>query len=338
MSSLNYLENQIDVADKPTLPGLCFRHYRGTDDLPHMVDIVNGSREADQADYVATLEDMTADYSHLTNCNPATDMIFVEIDGDVVGYGRCWWDDIKADGIRYSLFANLLPQWRGHGIRRAMVRHLQDRLRTISREHPAERRKFFNCWANQGQVTWQQLLEEEGFQAVRYGFDMVRPHLDNIPTMPLPDGIEVRTGTEAEWRAIWEAAREAFRDHWGMPEWPEESFIAWTKYPTFTPELWQVAWDGDEVAGGVLNFIDEAENKEHGRQRGYTETIFVRRPWRRQGVAKALITRSFQILQDAGMEEAALGVDAESPTGALHLYRSLGFKEVKRGVTLQKPL
>ena len=338
MSSLNLIDNDIHVAKVPSVPGLRFRHYRGEEDIPHMVAIVNGSREADQSDYVATLADMTADYSHLSNCDPATDMIFVEIDGNVVGYGRCWWNDIKEDGIRYSFFANLLPQWRGHGIRRTMVHHLQQRIRTISQDHPAEQPKFFNSWANQGQVTWHQLLQEEGFKAVRYGFDMVRPHLNEIPDVAMPEGIEVHTGNADNWRPIWEGAREAFRDHWGMPEWPEESFVAWPKYPTFQPELWQIAWDGDEVAGGVLNFIDEAENKEHDRLRGYTETIFVRRPWRRRGVAKALITRSFQVLKDAGMEEAALGVDAENPTGALQLYRSLGFKEVKRGVTFRKSL
>ena len=44
-------------------------------------------------------------------------------------------------------------------------------------------------------------------QPARYFMMMVRPTLDNIPTLPLAcDGIEVRRGTMAEaWRQIWEA-------------------------------------------------------------------------------------------------------------------------------------
>ena len=41
---------------------------------------------------------------------------------------------------------------------------------------------------------------------------------------------------------------------------------------------------------------------------------------------------------EAGMTEAALGVDAENLSGALHLYRKMGFEEVKRGMTFHKPL
>jgi mycothiol synthase len=139
---------------------------------------------------------------------------------------------------------------------------------------------------------------------------------------------------------IWAAAQEAFRDHWGYSEdeWSFEHLRSWQESPTYDPSLWQIAWDGDQVAGMVQNFIDRAENEEYGRQRGYTEGICVRRPWRRQGLAKALIARSFHLLKGLGMTEAALGVDAQNPNGALQLYKSMGFQIDKRHTTYQKPL
>ena len=88
----------------------------------------------------------------------------------------------------------------------------------------------------------------------------------------------------------------------------------------------------------VLSFIDQEENAEYGRQRGYTETICVRRPWRRQGLARALIARSFLALKERGMTEAALGVDAENLNGALQLYKSMGFGVVKRHATYRKKM
>jgi GNAT superfamily N-acetyltransferase len=338
MSGIEWLENEIEVAAMPAVAGLRFRGFQGASDYPHMVAIVNGSQEADQGERIASVEETTTDYAHLTNCDPFTDMIFAEVSGEVVGYGRCWWQNMVDGSIAYYFFAHLLPAWRKTDIRLAMMRHLKQRLRQIAADHPADKEKFFVNWGRQTETHWTDLLLAEGHKIVRYGLDMVRPNLDNIPDCPIPDSIEIRRGTLAEHRQIWEGAREAFRDHWGMSEWSEENFASWSKYPTFNPDLWQVAWADDEVAGGVLNFIDKKENEEFERLRGYTETIFVRRPWRGQGIAKALIARSFQVLKEAGMTEAALGVDAENLSGALHLYHKMGFAEVKRGMTFHKPL
>jgi ribosomal protein S18 acetylase RimI-like enzyme len=99
-----------------------------------------------------------------------------------------------------------------------------------------------------------------------------------------------------------------------------------------------VAWDAStgEVAGQVQNFVNAEENEQRGVRRGYTEGISVRRPWRRRGLARALLTRSLQMFKEMGMEEAALGVDAQNLSGALNLYESVGFRVEKRHTTYRK--
>jgi len=112
----------------------------------------------------------------------------------------------------------------------------------------------------------------------------------------------------------------------------------------FAPHLWQVAWapsvadsaenpgeraEGDEVAGMVLNRLDEEQNVKYGRKRGWTQDIFVRRPWRRRGLARSLLVRSILMFQEMGMEETALGVDAQNPSGVLQLYESVGYRPVR---------
>ena len=74
------------------------------------------------------------------------------------------------------------------------------------------------------------------------------------------------------------------------------------------------------------------------RLRGYTENISVRRPWRRRGLARALIAASFPLLRARGMTEAALGVDTENLSGALRVYESCGFQSVSRETLYRKPL
>jgi ribosomal protein S18 acetylase RimI-like enzyme len=87
----------------------------------------------------------------------------------------------------------------------------------------------------------------------------------------------------------------------------------------------------------VLNFIDEDENQRYDRARGFTEDICVRRPWRRRGLARALIARSLRVIADAGMTEAALGVDSDNQTGALDLYLGLGYETRWKFFAFRKP-
>jgi ribosomal protein S18 acetylase RimI-like enzyme len=167
---------------------------------------------------------------------------------------------------------------------------------------------------------------------------MVRPCDQLIEIAPLPEGIQVRPVQPEQWRQLWDAAQEAFQDHWGFVPAGEEAYKEWLASPDFRPELFMVAWDGDEVVGQIQNAISENENKEYNRLRGYTEDISVRRPWRRQGVARALLTRSIKMFQEMGMDETELGVDTQNPNGAKGLYAGVGYQELKRFTTYRKLL
>jgi mycothiol synthase len=348
MNAVKEFVDVLVVRDAPAMRSLTWRGFRGEVDYAAMVAVVEGSKAADGLERAESVEDITRGYRHLFNCDPFRDMLFVEVEGQVVGYSRVWWQQERDGPRRYQHFAYLLPEWRGRGMRRAMLRHNEDRLREIAADHAAEAdpggsagadgQPLFEAWAADSETDWAGLLVDEGYEAVRYGFEMVRPNLDEIPDLPLPEGLEVRPARPETYWAIWRAAEEAFRDHWGEPEWQDAWLEEWMEAPTFQPHLWQVAWDGDQVAGMVQNFINHEENAEYARKRGYTEGICVRRPWRRRGLARALIARSFGVLKGQGMTEAALGVDAENPNGALRLYQSMGFREVKRHVTYRKPL
>ncbi len=167
---------------------------------------------------------------------------------------------------------------------------------------------------------------------------MQTPDLDHIPDVPMPEGLEVRPVKPEHYRAIWEATTEAFRDHWGAGDAEEEEFETWINHPLIQPDIWMVAWDGDQVAGSILNYISHDYNARTGRKLGYTETISVRRPWRRRGLARALLARSMQMHKELGMEQTALGVDTENPSGALKLYESMGYMVINKETVYRKKL
>jgi ribosomal protein S18 acetylase RimI-like enzyme len=176
------------------------------------------------------------------------------------------------------------------------------------------------------------MLEHAGYAVARYFFDMLRPSLDEVDVPPMPDGIEIRPiGSDRESiRQLWDADVEAFADHWGGFDASDAAFDRAFADPEADPSLYVVAWDGDEIAGAVTNAIYHEENARFGRKRGWLETVFVRRQWRRRGLGAAIVARALVRQREAGMTEAMLGVDAENPTGALGLYEGLGFEVAQR--------
>src|SRR5689334_20893504 len=77
-------------------------------------------------------------------------------------------------------------------------------------------------------------------------------------------------------------------------------------------DLWVVAWDGDQVAGVVQNWIWPEENETLGVKRGWLEHVSVRRPWRRRGLGRAITKLSLERFREAGMTDAMLGMDTQN--------------------------
>ena len=331
----------IDIADAPAISGLTFRPFLGAEDYPQMVAVVAASAEADKIEMVSTVEDIANDYSHLVNSDPYQDMIFAEINNEVIGYSRGFWRQEDNGPRIYGSTGFLAPAWRRKGIGTSMFHWIENRMRTIAESQAAGETGLFERPVNQGNVGLAAMLEKNNYKPVRYVVEMVRPDLDNIPDFPMPDGLDVRPVLPEHYRAIWDADKEAFRDHWGYSEPGEEEYQAWLDNKTiFQPQLWQIAWDmsTNEIAGQVRTFINTAENEKYNRKRGYTEFISVRRPWRKRGLARALIVRSLRLQKEHGMTESALGADSENISGATRVYEDCGFQVTKRHTIYRKPL
>jgi len=329
----------IQAAVVPEIPGLRFRLFQGEPDYPGMLAVLLSSAAADKIERADTLEDITRNYSRLSNCDPYQDMIMAEMAGELIGYGRGWWWEEIGTGHIYESVGFLAPVWRRKGIGGAMLRWLESRLRDIAAAHPADPARFFQASAQQHATGTAALLESAGYQPTRYFFEMVRPTLEDIPDYPLPAGVEVRPALPEHYRAIWASVDEASQDEWGYSPLTEEDYQRWVAHPRFQPELWQIAWDQADgrVVGHVLTFIDQVENEKFGRKRGYTEGIGVDRAWRRRGLARALIARSLQAQRAAGMRESTLAADSDSTSGVTRLYESCGFQVVQRDAIYRKP-
>jgi ribosomal protein S18 acetylase RimI-like enzyme len=333
MTTTEHQNDTIILKHAHQMPGITFRKFRGEADYQAMAAITNASNQADGEEKLITAEDILNIYTHLDRCDPAKDMIYAEFEGQAVGFGRCgWWKEYNGNYI-YSSFINLHPDFRRDDIPLVMMRYLQDRLLEIAATHPVEVPKYLQVTGSDDAGWHKELMKKLGIDPVRYWIAMTRPCSQPVNITPLPEGIEIRSVSARDYRKVFDTQSEAFRDYWSYIPPTEKDYQRWLEQPTFDPSIWKVAWQGDQIVGQVLNFVDHKENEEFTRKRGYTEAISVRKPWRRQGVARGLLTRSIHMFQEMGMEETALGVDTGNSTGATKLYENVGYKETKRRLT-----
>jgi len=327
--------------DTAKVPGLVLRSYAGEADLPEMVRIQNAEWAADRLGYRETVAEQAAYFAHPSaQFDPARDAVIAEVDGIMVGHARTDWVD-ATDGVReYRSRGAVDPAWRRRGIGHALLVDCERRQRELAASHDSDRPPVFGTWAKELNVGGNVLAERSGYAPARWFFDMERPGLDReLPEIrPLPDGIEVRPVSPDHLRTIWAADVEAFQDHWGGHDESDEALQRFLDSPDHDPSLWVVAWEGDEVVAACINVIYSHENAETGRRRGWLESVFTRRAWRRRGIGGALIDRSLHALAERGMDTAALGVDADNPSGALRLYESHGFAVTERGTAWRKPM
>lgn len=334
----------IEVPNTPDIPGLRFRRSLGSVDFPQMLKVAHRANLADDVDEIDSLEDFTAWYDNLKNTDPEKDLFIAEVDDTIVGYGRTTWAEMSAENeVMYRSFFTLDPEWRNKGIGHAIFPVMLARCDELATQHDDTWAKAYQSFSGKGSTSKTRLLEEFGFEEERFFFTMKADLSKPLLNVSLPEGLEIRPVEPAHYPNIFWALDEAFRDHWGHEDATDEDYKKWVDriktMPSRDPSIWVVAWEGDEVAGMVLNAIFADENKTLERKWGWTDPICVRRPWRKRGLASALIVHSQKIFRDTkGMEFAALGVDTQNANGALGLYERCGYEMYNSFVAYRKKM
>jgi mycothiol synthase len=331
------VDREVDLPGAPPIAGLQFRTFHPDRDYEGLVALIREAHLADGVDWIPTVENLRTEHEHGGEFDPRRDLLLALVDDRIVGASET---NVRTRelGPSHHVEGWVSPAFRRRGLGRALLHWAEARAREVALVDGRTGERSLASWPDEAQAGAVALYESEGYVIVRYGFMMVRDLTEPIPELPLPDGLEVRPVEPVDHRRIWDADVEAFRDHWDAGERTDADFEGWFASPELDTGLWRVAWDGDEVAGSVMNFIYPAENETLGQQRGWLDHVSVRRPWRRRGLASALIAASMRALRDVGMTDAALGVDAENPSGALRVYENLGFRRTRTGVAYRKAM
>jgi mycothiol synthase len=308
------------------------------EDLPGLAELRTRCNQADGTEDVYTVAALQNEIDHASGWDPAADQFVAERDGAIVGWARVSVALMASGEQVFECVIRVHPDHRGQGIGRALLRRAEARARERALVEPHDGPRLLAAFATDTAAGAQHLYESEGYAAVRYFFHMIRDDLEDLAEPILPDGLEVHPVRDEEIDTIFAAEEEAFRDDWMEAIQTEEDRRRYLGHPHVDPRLWQVAWHGDEVAGIVFPSVDAEANARYGRRRVLLDAVAVRRPYRRRGLATALMLRALRAARGAGMTSADLWVDTANVSGALRIYERLGFRAALRSTAYHKDL
>ena len=235
--------------------------------------------------------------------------------GAIIGYEIIL--SVAEDGrIRTDGYVH--PNYMNQGVATELLRWVEARAREHLRILPADARVRLLTGIYGDHAASLDLLQAEGYAAVRRFWRMIIDMVEPPPTAQWPDGITVRPFVIGQdEHAAWQALNEIFDEDWEYIRMPFEEWVAAkiTREP-FDPSLWHLAIADDEIAGMSRGM--------YKMDIGWIRSVGVRRRWRRQGLAMALLHHSFGEFYRRGKRSVGLGVDSENPTGATRLYERAG--------------
>ncbi|GIG61389.1 hypothetical protein Lfu02_57610 [Longispora fulva] len=301
---------------------LALRPYRHPEDLA-AVEAVRAAVTAVEGDVSLPGPGDGDPTDNLPHC------VLAEIDGRVVGYTwMTWWSE--ADGTRlYLVTGAVAPDSRGRGVGRRLLAWQEARAAEVAAVEGA-RRPVLGGNADESQPTVRALLLRAGF---RLAFTKV--HMEAATgrhDVALPAGLALRPVTADQHPVLHGAIEECFADSSnGHVARTFEEYLDEVAEEQSDLGLWLAAWDGDELAGVVVNTIGADGT-------GETPWVAVLPRWRRRGLARALMHRSLDLLAARGVTSAALYTVLENENDSVGLYESVGYRVVARRPRYRKPL
>lgn len=172
------------------------------------------------------------------------------------------------------------------------------------------------------------LLEAHGYEASMFIHELRRDLSEPIEDFSLPDGLRLVAFDDVPTEDALAVRNDAFRDHRGSQPWTLEMWEA-RSVEMQRPDASFAVMEDDRPVSYVMSAVYPDDWEARGYTEGWVEGLGTARSHRGRGLASFLITESMKAFRDSGLDYATLGVDSENPTGAVGLYRRLGFEKVR---------
>jgi mycothiol synthase len=228
---------------------------------------------------------------------------------------------------RVVVFGGVHPAYRRQGIGRRLLRTAVAEVGAMHAGRHPEMPCAIDVQTPEQVAGAAALFESEGFGPIRYT-KLMRHRLGAaVPAGTTPPGLAFEGWSEANDAEFMAIRNEAFADHWASVPNTPEMWKARVVNRSFRPELSCLLRDAatGHAAGMLTTSYWEADTEATGLRTAHFGLIGTRRPFRRRGVASALIARALHAAAEQGYDQAELSVDAANPSGAFGVYERAGF-------------
>jgi mycothiol synthase len=287
-------------------------------------ELLTAIQDADGGDHYSSEQDLQEAFG-----NPSQDFangsIAIRDGRTMVGYGvlTCRTEADPAHNMRYE--GGVHPSYRGRGIGTELLDWAEQAAVPLHNDRFPGRPLSLSSGCLASNAAAVSLHEQRGYQAERWFHSMVRDLSAPIPEAVVPAGVQIAgyTPDMAEHARL--VRNESFRDHWGTTETSAENWAHFLASRAFRPRFSFLAYAGSEPLGMLLSREHEAATNVTGRRDLYIALVGTRAAGRKQGIATALLNTAMSAGRAGGYDQASLGVDADSLTGAVRLYERVGF-------------
>ena len=301
------------------------------DDLTPVTDLTNAASQVDVGAAVMEEHEVLNDWGQAAFDMALDSRVVISPAGQIIGYGEHW--SLNEPRVQPYVFTVVHPDFRTGDVERYLLAWGEARARQILPEAPPQAQFKIRTGTLATRTDYKAILEAAGFEYIRSFFRM-RIDMDEAPPAPVwPEGVTVRTLRDRadDLRRAFDANEEAFEDHWGHMPIAFETVKHWIDNdPEFDETLHFLAVaqtpDGEEIAGTCFCKLKTTEDP----RMAWVDDLGVRRPWRRMGIAQALLRHAFGEFWRRGQRKAGLGVDASSLTGATRLYEKVGMRPYRQ--------
>jgi len=310
------------------------------EDVAATVEMLNVTSQHLHGKDEFTIETITQEWTY-PGLDLARNTRLVETqDGQIVAYFELW--DVHDIPAQNWLWWKLHPNHYNQGIESVMMAWAEDLAKSNIERCPPQAKVSISGAAQSTDNYMQQAYDAAGMTVNRNHWNMLIEMTEAPPAPQLPDHITIRSfNYPDEARSLFEAVDESFQDHFGYIKGdPDKEFAHFMHEikanDDFDPAFYFVAVDThtNDLAGMSLCL----KKARHDPEQAWVDTLGVRRPWRRQGIALALLQHSFGKLWDAEIPRVGLGVDASSLTGATKLYKKAGMHVSRNYISYEKIL
>ena len=234
-------------------------------------------------------------------------------------------------GVEHRVMLYVVPAWRRQGIGSVLLAKLEARSTELLDVAPSDAKVAIHGWIKGDWEPGLAFGARHGYAISRRFLRMKIDMTDAPPPPAWPDGVTVRAFVPgADERATFDAVQDAFADHWGFLPMDFDEWRRRFDREDFDASLWFLAVADGEIVGTSLCSVIPGT--------GWVGSLSVRRPWRRLGLARALLHHTFGVFWERGIRSVALGVDAASLTGATRLYESVGMSVAEQYDQLEKEI